>query len=224
MKKTFLTDRGNILVVAERPYFIAPTLEFLREVSLSEVDYLMEVCIQIDLHVDIPPIQYPTWKFITTTKEWSDSSKFKPDTSCNGGDYAFFAWRDWFVSDTPTGWKFAFIERYSTSSDFSYDELTGQFQSPLGRLTITNANNISYETQTYEWADGVQCYEQNEVLEKLCVLCEFRHLWQSKTNDDGIVSASLSMTDKKNIILRLREAGMSRPIVGRRVHHKSNRR
>lgn len=224
MNKTFLSDHGNILVPAKRPYFITPTLEFLREVSLAEANYLMEVCIQIDLHVDLPPIEYPTWKFITTTKEWSDYSRYKPETSCNGGDYAFFVWRDWFVSNTPTGWKFAFIERYSTSSEFPYDELAGQFQSPLGRLTITNANDISYETQINEWVDGERCYEQDEILEKLCVLCEFKHLWQSTTDDGGTVSASLSMTDKKNIILQLREVGMSRPIVSRRVHHKSNRR
>lgn len=218
--KYFLTENGNILVVADRPFFINPKQEFLREVSLSECEFLQTVCMEIEpkgITINLPEF-YPQWLPLKSIKMVDDYSRYKPETSCNGGDYSFHEYFDWYVAQFPNGeWKFGFVHRHVTSSEFSYDELTGTFQNDLGYINLTNTNTgESYRTQTFEWDDeGNRLYSQDEVFEKIGNVSDFSHLWQSEYGcDDGISEISepaLTISEKKEIIITLKNLGMTIP-------------
>lgn len=215
--KYFLTDNGNILVVADRPFFVNPKREFIRECSLSECKFLESVCTEIELkNVQIEtPVFYPHWISIKSIKVFDNWSRYKPETSCNGGDYSFHEYDDWYVAQFPNGeWKFGFIRRHTTSSEFSYDELSGTFQNDLGYINLTNVNNSeSYRTQTFKWDDdGNRVYSQDEVFEKVGNISDFNHLWNSQyITDDGICKnseAALTFVEKKELITALKNLGV----------------
>ena len=231
MEKMFLTNGGNLLrtfetalIGAERFYFQKPDGEFIREVSDSEAEYLCQNCLEIDVHFPNPHPEFlPTWHFIKSVRVLDNYSSFKAETSNNGGDYSFQTYHDWYVAQYPNGeWKFAFVENYSTSAEFSYDELAGSFQSDLGYLCLSNvvSDMGQYRSQAgIEWKDGEKLYGVEEVLEKIATMSSFEDMWNEQyeyipsewdEEEEGYTSMALSFSDKKAIITRLKELGVTK--------------
>lgn len=221
MEKCFLTNGGNLLRFhpCKKFYFQKPNGEFIREVSNSEAEYLRQVCLETDVYFQPEhPAFLHTWYFIRSIQVIQDNSNYRWETSCNGGNYFFKTYHDWYVAKYPDGkWKFAFVEKYSTSADFSYDEIEGKFQQDLGTLYLSNAANaLSYKSQKgIEWKDGEKYYTSSEVLEKIATMSSFKHLWNEifeyipskwdEEEEEGFVRKALSFSDKKEIITRLKE-------------------
>lgn len=220
MEKCFLTNGGNLLrfhPTFEKFYFQKPHGEFIREVTNGEAEFLCQNCLEVDIHFPNPHPEFlPTWYFIKSVRVLDDYSNYKPETSNNGGDYSFATYHDWYVSKYPDGsWKFAFVERYSTSADFSYDELTGSFQSDLGSLYLSNVKDSQpYSSQAgIEWKDGEKCYTSNEVLEKIGTIANFSDLWNEPyeyipsrwDDEDKEYTQPSSVSYKKEIITRLKK-------------------
>lgn len=226
MEKCFLTNGGNLLRFhsSNKFYFQKPNGEFVREVSNSEVEFLCQNCLEVDVHFpNEHPEFLPTWHFIKSVCVVDDYSNFRAETSCNGGNYSFYTYHDWFVAKYPDGsWKFAFVERHSTSADFSYDELAGSFQNDLGYLYLSNVadNKGQYQSQAgIEWVDGEKFYTSLEVLEKIATMSIFGHMWNEVyeyipsrwgEEDEGYTSSALSFSDKKEIISHLKELGVEK--------------
>lgn len=224
-----LTNGGNFLrsfetslIGVKRFYFQKPNGEFIREVSNSEAEFLCQNCLEIE--VNNPPAHpefLPTWHFVKSVRVMDDYSSFKPETSNNGGDYSFGTHHDWYCAKYPNGeWKFAFIERHTTSAEFSYDELTGSFQPDLGSLILSNTEGqCSYQSQAgTEWENGEKFHTSEEVLEKIATISSFEDMWAEKyeyipsrwdEDGKGFVKA-LSISDKKEIITRLKELGVEK--------------
>lgn len=227
MEKCFLTNGGNLLrfhLELNKFYFQRPDGEFIREVSNNEAEFLSQNCLEVDVHFpNEHPEFLPTWHFIKSARVLDDYSSFKPETSNNGGDYSFHTYHDWYVAKYPDGsWKFAFVERYSTSAEFEYDELAGSFQSDLGTLYLSNGIDCpQYASQAgIEWVNGEKFYTSSEVLEKIAAISSFEHLWNEvseyilsrwdEEEEEGFVKKALSFSDKKAIITRLKELGVTK--------------
>lgn len=215
MEKMFLTNGGNLLRFhpnLEKFYFQKPDGEFLREVSNSEAEFLCQNCLEVDVHFPNPHPEFlPIWHFIKSVCVLDDYTNFKSETSCNGGDYSFHTFHDWYVAKYPDGsWKFAFVERHSTSADFSYTELGGNFDPNPGTLYLTNANMATY---------SMGCSSHDDVLEKVGQMSCFEDMWTEQyeyipskwdNEDKGYIRPSLSFSDKKEIITRLKELGVEK--------------
>ena len=154
------------------------------------------------------------WHFIKSVCVERDESNYKWETSSNGGNYSFYTYNDWYVSQFPNGeWKFAYIQRRSTSADFSYDEINGTFQQNLNCFVLTNT--VGFKTYQVSMSE-----DEEEVLEKVAVMGSFKDLWDelfeyipSRYNRDcgGYYSGrALSFSDKKEIVRILRVLGCVR--------------
>ena len=215
--KSFLTKSGNILVACTngKYCFLNPSLEFIREVSESEGEYLSDMCLEINFNVQLHSqvtkyllgLEFPTWHFIKSVLIVDDYSNYRAETPCNGGDYAFHTYHDWYVAKYPDGsWKFAFVKRHSTSAEFSYTELGGTFDSNPGNCYITNVEgNIAYT---------MGCSSHDDVLEKIGSISTFEDMWNemyyyipSKWDEEceGYTRPALSFSEKKEIITRLKD-------------------
>ncbi len=222
MEKCFLTKSGNILVACTngKYCFINPSLEFIREVSESEGEYLSDMCLEIEFNVQLHSqvtkyllgLEFPTWHFVKSILVVQDNSNYRWETSNNGGNYAFQTYHDWYVAKYPNGsWKFAFVERHSTSAEFSYTELGGTFDSNLGNCYITNVEgNMAYT---------MGCSSHDDVLEKIATMSSFENMWTEQyeyvpsrwdEDDEGEVTIGLSFSLKKEIITGLKGLGVTR--------------
>lgn len=243
MKQFILTEGGNLLrfhEVLNKPYFETPSGEFIRECSNNEFDHLCKLgilCESNDQRLEIEPKFFPLWHFIRSELVVADYSNYRPETSSNGGNYSFHVYHDWFCAKFPNGqWKFCFIERQSTSAEFSFDELSGAFQSDLGEIYLSNVeDNISYRTQIGRvWDDENECWYSSipEVVEKIGTMAKFEQLWNEMyhyiplswdENDSEMLFPALKLKDKKEIISKLRQLGFPRNSKNFRIK-KSNRR
>lgn len=221
MEKMFLTNGGNLLRFhpTKKFYFQKPDGEFIREVSDSEAQYLCQNCLEIEVYnTHEHPEFFPTWYFVKSIQVIQDNSNYRWETCNDGGNYSFKTYHDWYVAKYPNGeWKFAFVERHSTSADFEYDDLVGRFQSDLGELHISNGMGCpTYSSQRgIEWKDGEKFYTSSEVLEKIATMSSFEDMWNEEYEfipsrwDEGEEGAeirkALSFSDKKDIITRLKE-------------------
>lgn len=195
----------------DKAYFKKPSGEFIREVSDSEAEFLCQNCLEIECSVEHPKF-LPTWYFIKSVRVLDDYFSWKPGTSDNGGDYSFHTFRDWYVAKYPNGeWKFAYVERHSSSAEFSFDELAGRFQPNLETLTLLNT-----EEQSFYWAQSPSVIE--EILEKIAFFASFSDLWNEEyeyippywEKEEGFVKNALSFSDKKEVITRLKEVGVTK--------------
>jgi hypothetical protein len=124
-------DSGNVLVVPEfdetnpnTASFHKADGEFLRLVTWSEAEYLMPLLPEITfVNEKFPTCQPKEWKFLWSV-ETNDLRSYKPETACNGGDYAFYQKTSYFVR----GKQFMSVTLHTSSADFSYCELDGRFQ------------------------------------------------------------------------------------------------
>lgn len=226
MEKMFLTNGGNLLRFhpTNKFYFQKPNGEFIREVSNSEAEFLCQNCLEVDVHFPHEHPEFlPTWHFVRSILLIDDYSNYRAGTSCNGGDYAFHTHHDWYVSKYPDGsWKFAFVECFSTSAEFSYDELAGSFQSDLGYLCLSNGVDCpSYSSQAgIDRIDGEKVYGVEEVLEKIGTMSCFEDMWNEvyeyipsrweDEDEDYSTKPSLSFQGKKEIITCLKELGIEK--------------
>ena len=209
-----ITSNGNFLRHCDLGfYFQSQTGEFLRQVSHEEAVFLALNTWQATIEF-LPehPQFFPEWQSIHTICVRRDMSKYKSETSGNGGDYGFATYHDWFVAKYPNGeWKFAYIERQSTTAEFEFDEFRGEFQQGLNFLTILNANpRVSdYRTQTASRQD------EYDVLEKLAEMSDFDTLWNwgvyEYIDEEEIhLFPAIEFSDKKYIIEKLRAIGVEK--------------
>lgn len=225
--KVHITDNGNLLIfhpVLKKYYFSKPNGDFIREVSNLEGEYLETVCLPVTLEdtYNSYPEFLPIWHNVITIKVTDDYSKYKPETSNNGGDYSFHTFRDWFVGKFPDNtWKFAVIEIHSTSAEFSYDELFANFSTDLGTVMLINTENQNLYTSHagVTWTSEGKVYHVEDVLEKVGMIDDFKSMWNTSymfipedgSNLDITYSPALNLSHKKEVISRLRSLGITHP-------------
>lgn len=203
--EAFLTNNGNIAVVvkevsargdSEMVYcaFISPKGEWLREATGNEVANvaygnrlpLADLQMVREFFDNVLPQQAPVWEFMGSIRVEEDYSSYKPETSCNGGDYAFYTSLD--VYHTTINGKAVIrgVTRYSTSAEFEYDELNASFQTNLVDCQVLNThyqyeignevfNNIkSYRTQGYDTTleQISQVYKLEDICNLTCKVIE----------------------------------------------------
>jgi hypothetical protein len=249
--QAWLTRNGNVLLLdAKGRYsFHTPELELIRECSYSEGNYIVS-CNPLQIKIERTTSnhlsdflyyasgekEFPTWYFIKSITVMKDDSNYRWETGSNGGDYSFSLVRNWYCAKINGKWQFAHIDSHSTSADFSFDELNGDFQSDLGMLILSNTSDQStFQSQAgIEWDGREKYYQSEEVLEKFATMSSFGDMWSSQCEYipsrwgligdslEAYTSPALTFSDKKEIVQRLHELGVTKKSI--RKSHKSNRR
>lgn len=233
MKSNFFLTRNGILCQLEnnKSAFFTNSFSFVRECPNDEATYLINEIGLAKIEIEYFSIgmsndfavwrdkegNFPKWHLLKTVEICQDNRSYRSGTSCDGGDYSYTTFADFFAMKTLSGeWKFARIEHGGTSAEFSYDELAMSFQNDLGSVTIENCeDNVSYRTQT---PDGEDTYD---LLEKLGSVISFEEMWNTgfeymgqdnleEDEDPSYIGSALSFSDKKEILSKLKEHGWER--------------
>jgi len=237
-----LTAGGNLLRKCHLGWYFSKTNgEFLRQCSENEAEFLSSNALTIELPKSPDhPTEFPIWNFLAKVIAVDDNSNYRPETSCNGGDYAYWENRHWFCATVNGLTVFRYITEFGTTAEFSYDELDGRFQSDLGIVSFLNISGSTFYIRTqagklwneeeYRWE-----YDIIDTFEKYSEIGSFDQLWKStykiipsRYEDDSepITAAALTFTDKREILSKLKSFGVDLR-KGRRTKRKlikSNRR
>lgn len=144
--KTYLTKNGLLVVREDAAFFTANDGTFRRLASKDEVTHLLEIGLPYfnrvianctaDLNYKLSNIEVPLWHYLWTISS-SDYSSYKPGTCNNGGDYAFHEHTHFYARCIDGNWEIKKLVLHSTSAEFSYDELNGEFQNNnMGNLNF----------------------------------------------------------------------------------------
>lgn len=212
--RTFLTKNGNILKVdSNSGYFYNGEGNFLRHCTSEEVQYFMDILPQIKFISQLDWETPMNWEFLWSVKH-SNFSSYKAETCRNGGDYAFYTEQRYYARKTRKGWQFKFVEVYSTSAEFDFDEIKGQFQSTSPTWAIDG--NLCLQTQVGgEFtisSIGHDC-ELNDALKA-------PNTWNDPAEGWNCAPVVLSYSDLKSRIEKLREMGISRKKDTKRKNHR----
>lgn len=108
------------------PFYCSNDGEFRRYMSHKEAESLPLQAIKFltyGIDVNLPN----KWKFLWSWKV-SDYTSYKPETCCNGGDYAFHETHNIFGRLNAGKLELLDVVRHTTSAEFRYDEAKGSFQ------------------------------------------------------------------------------------------------
>lgn len=192
---------------------------FVRQCSISEAIYLVE---EIELQpIKLILLPLPKWEHVISVRVTDDCSSFKSATCNNGGDYSFSETLHWFVCTMPNGKpEFRVVTTYSTSAEFEFDQLSGNFEQGLGKLIVENAP-AEFTTLTSRNDDGY-IEDHYVLLEKISEPCTFADIWNQQylyipskedvdNGRDEYTCDALTITRRKEIVSKLRGLGLSRP-------------
>lgn len=145
--KTYLTKTGLLVVREDANFFTSNDGEFRRLATDDEVFYLKQRLAEVSLDkckqpaFDLIEMEVPLWHHLWQTKV-DDYTHYKAGTCNNGGDYSYHEYKDFFIRCKEPHrrgrklWEVRVLKTYSTSAEFSYDELNQSFQSNLQQVEI----------------------------------------------------------------------------------------
>lgn len=154
--KTYLTKTGLLVVRDDASFFTSNNGEFRRLATDDEVEHLKEVLEEVFierhdphsleirtrlLYHKLTTMKIPMWHYLWQTKV-DDYTHYKAGTCNNGGDYSYHEYKDFFIRCIDSQrrgrrlWEVRVLKTYSTSAEFSYDELNQSFQSNLQQVEI----------------------------------------------------------------------------------------
>ncbi len=177
--KTYLTKGGNILLhdQNEKFSFWTPELEFIRECSTDEGDYIIsqnptEIIVYAsggNFQTAIEgEFEFPKWKFLFSVREVDDSNYYWA-MSNNGGQYSQWDEHCYFVRFNGNKIEFMCLTESGNSSEFS-TTWTGNYQSNLNYIHLIDVEG--------GWKLAEQCYEDCEdSIQKFGSLCKLEDLF-----------------------------------------------
>lgn len=154
--KTYLTRQGLLVVRDDASFFTSNSGEFRQLATADEVEYLVNYPLtevklgnqvaygvrarrrkcDVTLRDILANMEIPLWHYLWSISN-DDYSSYKAGTCNNGGDYSFHEHIHFFARQVNGECEIRSLTTYSTSAEFSYDELNGSFQSNLSYLTAT---------------------------------------------------------------------------------------
>lgn len=152
--KTYLTKQGLLVVRDDASFFTSNSGEFRRIATADEVEYLTDFLQEISIHsgpimretgrkqfhTKLERMEIPLWYYLWSVSN-DDYSAYKRRTCNNGGDYSFQEHIHFFTRCINGEWEIRTLTTYSTSAEFSYDEINGSFQNDLRILTVVGLKN-----------------------------------------------------------------------------------
>lgn len=108
-----------------QPFYCSNVGEFRRYMSKEESEVLpfAMVALHTPCEVELPE----KWRYLWSWKV-SDYTEWKPETCCNGGDYAFHEQHNIFGRLNAGKLELLDVVKHTTSAEFDYDEANGCFQ------------------------------------------------------------------------------------------------
>lgn len=208
MNRTFLTYNGNIfLVKGGKGYFHKNNGEFLRYCAEREIEYFAQNLPEISFKNEPMWHEPVKWTMLWATSE-RDLSKFKAETSSNGGDYAFGEMKYAFARLNNGKWEFIVFSTYNTSAEFEFDELMGGFQIGLKDCYAVDVDQLFWvKSQIGDFS--ISQYGIPSTLEDVL---KMKNHWIVKSDDDEIESYSdkLPFSELKRRFLILQKIGIKR--------------
>lgn len=137
ISSAYLTNGGNLLVETPNGWaFVSPKGDVVgypsddceRGQDESEQEYLLRVCPEITISKPIwlrqPRQKMPAsaWQVIATYRVAEDFSRYRWETSSNGGDYGFWTTRTVFARKRGDKIEAGYIDRRRTTADFGYTD------------------------------------------------------------------------------------------------------
>lgn len=152
--KTYLTKNGLLVVREDASFFTSNSGEFRRLATADEVFYLTDFLEEITIHSGpvmretgrkqfkgkLETMEIPLWHYLWSISN-DDYSSYKPGTCNNGDDSSFHEHIHFFTRCINGEWEIRTLTTYSTSAEFSYDEINGSFQNDLRILTVVGLKN-----------------------------------------------------------------------------------
>lgn len=203
MKAQFFLTRSGILAAnKESIVFLTNSGEFVRSCSVDEFDHLTKEVGLVEITrasgSSFPLFEIPKpikWHFLATIEVVCDESNFRAETSCYGGDYRYTTYHDWFCRNRNGKWEFAYIQWGDTSAEFSYDNISQQFQNDLVSLIL---EDVEVEAPYYRvWGRGD---DQYQVVEKLATMASFEAMMEEKFEyipRDGKAYTQSALTEER---------------------------
>jgi hypothetical protein len=221
-RKLYLTNNGNLLSRLDGVNsFYKPNGDFLRFVTENEFEFLSEECLQVEFTNKEPNWEAPMlWQYLWKT-EHNDYSSFRADTCNNSGNYSFTITGEYYARKTRNGWQFLCVDLHSTSAEFSYDELKGNFQSDLSLVEIIGSDRTFSILTQYD--------SDFKVIDQLGEICTFPFGAHDVIHDptcnydyypcDQAV-VQLTFKDLRQRAITLKEIGFTRPNAAQRRKNK----
>ena len=178
--QTFLTKGGNILLhdAKGRYSFHTPELNFIREVTQSEGEYILsqnptKIEVVAKLHSEFIAYaegikEFPKWKYLFSVTETDDSNYYWAHSN-NGGKYSKWDEHNYFVRLNGDKVEFMCLTTSGNSSEFptTWD---GRYQSNLNQIYLIDVEG--------DWSLAEQCYEDcDDSIHKFGVMCQLEDLF-----------------------------------------------
>lgn len=209
IRQGYLTNGGNLLANTPNGWaFVSPKGEIVGYPSdETERDYLLRVCPEVTLSKPIwlrqSRISMPAsaWHVITTYRITEDFSRYRWETSSNGGDYGFWTTRTVFARRHGGKIEVGYLDRCRTTADYDFTD-DGCFQHETQTVTVWASNVVGGFWFTTAGCCGqpdderpLEFFEQFTLLEKF---------------DGNLPPAAdgLKTPSRREIIAALRQAGM----------------
>lgn len=185
--KTYLTRTGLLVVRNDVSFFTSNDGEFRRLATDDEVDYLTSeidlpeigwkeraICTAKEgavffgttLDATLVSMEVPLWRHLWSISH-DDYTNYKPETCNNGGDYSFSTNVHFFARYNSGKWEVKTLTTHSTSAEFAYDELTGNFQNGLNYLTAIGVASKEPEDKWYFRTQTASGEDEEIVLDQL---------------------------------------------------------
>ena len=193
MEKVLITQNGNFLrhnTETDRFYFQTPSGTLLREVTHCEAEELGPKLLYAEVPDLNPHLELPVWEFLFSTQVCDDFSNYQANTSRNGGNYSFHEHAAIFTANVNSIRKFRVLFYYSTSAEFEYDELNGEFQTGLAVRFVLNSNN-QFRLETKSDSDFMleQISQEMSVEDILKLECHYIPSWLDEDDTERTVPA-----------------------------------
>lgn len=193
MEKVLITQNGNFLrhnPETDKFYFQTPTGTFLREVTHSEAEELGPKLLYAEVQDLNQHPEVPNWQFLFSVPVSNDFSNYQANSSRNGGNYSFHQHAAIFTAIVNGMRKFRVLFHFSTSAEFEYDELTGEFQTGLDVRFILNSNNqFRLETQSESNFILEQISQEISIDDILKLECHYIPSWLDEDDAERTVPA-----------------------------------
>lgn len=168
---TWITRNGNILCLQNGQYFFVTSKgEYIRPVNYEQGDDLTLICTHTAilekewLKFNPKEMINSQWEYITSFRITTDHSNFESGMCNNGGHYGDYCDYNLFLNRFQN--KLAVVPVMSSSSDFSIDESTGDYQQDLSNLSAINAD-FSYKVWgNIDEADYLENFQGFQVVDR----------------------------------------------------------
>lgn len=229
----FLTNGGNILQINPNgdKMFATPKMKFIREVSDDEAEFLSKECMPISLPVysdGLGNVELPIWKYLWSVID-SDESKLVGSKVNNGGAYAEYTERSYYMAQMPyKEWQVRVITRNWSSSEFQQDD-TGHYTNNIQLCHLQNVEGdvkIRYQGSE-DFNDVIERHSDitsiENALQDTSITITSPYTWDGRLEyESEVIESIVTFATLRKKAERLKELGFTRQKNKSKINKRGN--